>query len=73
MNVQFNETKENLKGKSLNELLDKISVLDEWQNQTKGLDGWFAVATDLGIIAYFGCEQEAHSFRLSYINRILNS
>ena len=73
MNLQFNETKENLKGKNLDELLEEISVLDDWDNQTTGLDGWFAVASDLGIIAYFGCEQEAYSFRLDYVNRIMNT
>lgn len=71
-NKQFLETKENLKGKSLDELLGEISVCDEWKNQTKGLDGWFAVCTDLGIIAYFGNEAEAFRFRLDYINRLLN-
>jgi hypothetical protein len=72
-NKQFAETQENLKDKSLDELLEEISVLDEWDNQTKGLEGWFAVTTDLGIIAYFGEESEAFRFRLDYINRILNS
>lgn len=72
MNSQFQETQENLKGKDLDELLEEISVLDEWDNQTKGLDGWYAVVTDLGIIAYFGSEVEAYRFRLDYINRILN-
>ena len=72
MNKQFVETKENLEGKSLDELLEEISVLDEWENQTKGLDGWFAVCTDLGIIAYFGERTEAYRFRLDYINRLLN-
>jgi hypothetical protein len=73
MNKQFNESLENLKDLSLDELLEEISVLDEWENQTKGLDGWFAVCTDLGIIAYFGEKSEAFKFRLDYINRILNS
>lgn len=73
MNKQFNETQKNLKDKTLDELLDEISVLDEWENQTKGLEGWFAVVTDLGIIAYFGEELEAYKFRLDYINRILNT
>lgn len=72
-NKQFAETQKNLKDKSLDELLEEISVLDEWENQTKGLEGWFAVATDLGIIAYFGEPSEAYGFRLAYINRILNS
>ena len=35
MNTQFNETLENLGGLTLDELLEEISVLDEWDNQTK--------------------------------------
>lgn len=73
MNLQFDESKKNLEGKTLSELLEEISVLDEWDNQTKGLDGWFAVCTDLGIIAYFGNPAEAYRFRLDYINRLLNT
>lgn len=71
-NKLFAETKENLKDKTLDELLEEISVLDEWHNQTKGLEGWFAVSTDLGIIAYISEEADAYRFRLDYINRLLN-
>ena len=73
MNLQFNETKKNLEGRTLDELCEEISVIDEWENKTTGLEGWFAVASDLGIIAYFGCEKEAYYFRLDYINRIMNT
>lgn len=72
MNRQFAESYENLKDKNLDELLEEISVTDDFNNQTTGLEGWFAVVTDLGIIAYFGSESEACRFRLDYINRILN-
>ncbi len=72
MNVQFNKSYENLKSMNLDELLDEISVMHEWSNDTRGIDDWYAVATDLGIIAYFGSEHEAYRFRLDYINRILN-
>jgi hypothetical protein len=71
----FKQTKKNLKGLTLDDLLEEISVMEYglWDNQnTKGLVGWWAVATDLGIIAYFGSEQDAFRFRLDYINRILN-
>ena len=88
MNSQFQETQENLKGKGLEELLEEISVLpvedmiDNFEGGTANdqkmhqlntlLSSWYAVATDLGIIAYFGSEVEAYRFRLDYINRILN-
>lgn len=71
----FEETKQNLKGLTLDDLLEEISVIEYglWNNQnTKGLVGWWVVATDLGIVAYFGSEQDALRFRLDYINRILN-
>jgi hypothetical protein len=71
----FEETKQNLKELDIEELLQEISVMEHggWKNQnSEGLVGWWAVATDLGIIAYFGCETDAFRFRLDYINRILN-
>ena len=68
------QSKLNLKGKTLDELLEEITVCDEWENESsKSLEGWFAVVTDLGIVAYFGSEQDAFRFRLDYINLILNS
>lgn len=73
MNLQFEESRKNLKGEDLDTLLDEISVMEEWDNDIKGLEGWYAVATDLGIIAYFGSKNEAFRFRLDYINRIINS
>lgn len=72
---QLQRLKERLKGLSLDELLEEISVLgpDQWDNkQSDALEGWFAVATDAGIIAYFGDEQDALGFRLDLINSILN-
>jgi len=71
----FAETKKNLKGADIETLLEEISVMDYglWENNaSESLVGWWAVATDLGIIAYFGSEQDALRFRLDYINRILN-
>ena len=72
-NKQFKKTRKNLKGLTLDSLLDEVSVMDYWENQTNVLIGWYAVCTDLGIIAYFSSEREALRFRLDYINRILNS
>lgn len=71
-NTQFDETLHNLRYLTLDELLDQIYVIDEWENQPVILKGWYAVVTDLGIIAYFGNINEAFKFRLDYINRILN-
>lgn len=36
------------------------------------LDGWYSVATNFGIVAYFSEESEALKYRLNYINTILN-
>ena len=59
--------------KNIDELLEDISVLDEWENEiSEILKGWYAVANTEGIIAYFSREQDAFMFRLDYINRILN-
>lgn len=67
-----------LKGLSLDELLDEVQVqeIDEEVseiNNTNGIIGWFGVANDKGIIAYFGDERDAFRFRLDYINQILNT
>lgn len=69
-------------------LLQEISVLsvDDMVDDFKGgtendqkmyqlntlLSGWYAVANEEGIIAYFGTQEEAFSYRLNYINRVLN-
>ena len=59
--------------KSLDELLDDISVLAPgcWENDI-GPKNWWAVTNDDGIISYFGNENDALRFRLDYINRLLN-
>lgn len=72
----FEQTKKNLKGTDIETLLEEISVMEPglWENQSsETLADWWAVSSDLGIIAYFGSEQDAFIFRLDYINRILNS
>lgn len=72
----------------IDDLLQEISVLpvDDMVDDFKGgtendqkmyqlntlLSGWFAVANEEGIIAYFGTQDEAFSYRLNYINRVLN-
>lgn len=63
-----------LKGLSLEDLLEEVSVIEEFENEASPfLVGWFAVVTDEGIIAYFGNEKDAFRFRLDYINQILNT
>ena len=69
---------------NLETLLEEISVLpcdDMVDDFEEGdmlfvlntlLSGWYAVATNQGIIAYFGDEKEALGFRLNFINRLLN-
>jgi hypothetical protein len=71
----FKTTQDNLKGLSIEELLEEISVMEPglWENDISDKLDWWAVSSDLGIIAYFGSELDAFRFRLDYINRILNS
>lgn len=71
-NAQLNQSKKNLNEYDIDTLLEEISVLEEWENQTKELERWFAVASDLGIIAYFCNRPDALRYRLDYINRIMN-
>lgn len=85
MNKQFNRCLKNLRGKTVDELFEEISVLDvadmienfkvgsKMYNLNAALKDWVAVANDDGIIAYFGERSEAFRFRLDYINRILNN
>ena len=70
----FKTTQDNLKGLSIEELLQEISVMEPglWENNISDDLEWWAVSSDLGIIAYFGSEVDAFRFRLDYINRILN-
>jgi hypothetical protein len=55
-------------------LLEEWSVLapGQWENDV-GPEGWYAVANDQGIVAYFGAERDAFAFRLMKINIILNT
>jgi hypothetical protein len=55
------------------ELLDTVSVAapDMWVND-EGPEGWYAVITEDGIVAYFATENDALRFRLDLINRHLN-
>ena len=63
--------------KDLGHYLEEIQVqkIDEETaaiNNNPGLIGWYGVCTREGIVAFFGKETDALSFRLNYINRILN-
>ena len=73
-NTLRREAQERLENKTLEELLDEISVLDDWDNDHSQLakDGWYAVSTDEGIVAYFGTSAEAYKYRLDLINSIIN-
>lgn len=59
--------------RNLNDLLEDIDVMPPgmWENDD-GPKGWFAVANDEGVTAYFCKEADAFRFRLDLINRILN-
>lgn len=60
--------------KSLEELLEEWSVMEPgtWDNN-QGPQGWWAVANDTGIVAYFNNEQDAFYYRLNKINHFLNT
>lgn len=58
-----------LKGLSLDEILEMVQVE---QIEEGGMTGWYGVSNQEGIIAYFGTEEEALYYRLSFINRVLN-
>ena len=57
----------------LDELFDTWTVFEPgtWENDI-GPKDWWAVANDVGIIAYFGSEKDAFRFRFQEINRALN-
>lgn len=68
-----------LESKDLDYWLDNITVteVDDYHNEVNdyklsGVLGWFYVADDTGVIAYFGKENDAFHFRLDLINRKLN-
>jgi len=54
------------------DMMDDFSVDSDMYNLNRILSNWFAVCSDLGIIAYFSNEADAFAFRLDYINSILN-
>ncbi len=64
-----------LSGRDLESLLEEIAVIPPGQldNPPEGLEEWYAVTTDWGIIAYFAEEADAFRFRLDLINLILNT
>lgn len=53
---------------SIDDLLEDWSVLEDHD----GPNGWYAVANDDGIIAYFCIEKQAYLFRLLMINLAMN-
>ena len=59
--------------RTIDQLLEDIEVRPPgyWENDD-GPDGWYAVATTDGIVAYFANEVDAFRFRLDMVNRILN-
>ena len=58
--------------KPLDAALEEFVVHEEWENDVRGLENWWAVSNENGIIAYFGKEEDAFRFRLAEINRALN-
>jgi hypothetical protein len=58
---------------NLEEQLESVAVMapGQWENDA-GPKGWFAVADESGIVAYFGTERAAFFFRLALINARLN-
>lgn len=61
-----------MKTMSLDELLEEIQVVEDTEGLfPEGIEGWYGVTNTEGIIAYFGDEDAAFSFRLTYINNIL--
>lgn len=62
--------------KDLDYYLQEISVqqidYDYIKDVNPNIVNWYGVSNEEGIIAYFGDENDAFNFRLSYINRKLN-
>ena len=82
--TRIERSRKYFKGKTLDELLEEISVLpcadmvddflfgEPMHILNTSLIGWYGVANEEGIFAYFGDEEEAFKYRLDFINRILN-
>ena len=65
--------------KSLNSMLGiiHVDVVDDYHNEVNdgtlpGILGWYSVADETGVIAYFATEREALAYRLCLVNRRLN-
>lgn len=74
----LNIAKKQAKELDLIQLLEEINICDVDKehaelNNIKGLIGWFYVSDLDGVNSYFSTEQEALSYRLSFINKILNT
>ncbi len=70
--------KSQAKNMDLHGLLENVTVgnVDEEHceiNNISGLIGWYYVCDLDGVNSYFSTELEAFHYRLSFINRILNS
>jgi hypothetical protein len=72
--IRIERSRKYFTGADLDTLLEEITVqeIDGREIGTPCVDGWFGVANEEGIFAYFGDENEAFKYRLDYINRILN-
>lgn len=59
---------------TIDDLLELIQVeeIDNEMPTYNSMNGWYGVSNEEGIIAYFGTQEEAFSYRLNYINRVLN-
>jgi hypothetical protein len=55
---------------TLDRALDAWAVFDD--DDHDGPVGWYAVADEDGIVAYFAHELDAFRFRLAEINRMMN-
>lgn len=58
--------------KDLVTALDEISVIEVDEMPKPDISGWYGVADTDGVNAFFSTPQEALSYRLFLINRILN-
>lgn len=76
--TRLEKTKQYCKENSISNIDDLLELIQiEWDiyNTDKSqhnVNGWYGVSNHEGIIAYFGTEEEALFYRLSFINRILN-
>jgi len=63
---------------TLDHCLENISIIsvsdliDNREHYPIFMKDWFCVNTPQGVNSYFATEQEALSYRLHYINRLLN-